>query len=185
MRVLLRAKVLIVCATVALGACGEEEREPGRSPPRVRVEITAPADRKTVRAATIDVRGSVSPRTADVRVLGRPARVIGGEFTVVVPLDPGVNVVDVAATARSRSASLTAFRVTREQRVTVPDLGDMELTELEAMLAPLGLRLQSESGGGLLDRLIPRPSRVCKQQPAPGAKVRRGSTIRVTIARSC
>lgn len=151
----------------------------------MRVEIASPSDGKTVRSATVDVRGSVRPPTAQVRVLGRPALVRGGEFTVVVPIDPGINVIDVAATAPGRSPSLTAFRVTREQRVTVPQLVGVELSELAALLAPLGLRVQSESGGGVLDALIPRAVRVCEQQPAPGSKVRRGTTVDVIVARSC
>ena len=182
----MRAAALIACVTVALAACGgDDEREPRKRSPRVRVEITKPTDRATVRGANLDVRGAVSPARADVRVLGRPARVSGGTFTVVVPLEPGANVVDVAATTRGRAPSLTAFRVTREQRVAVPDLGGMQLAELEALLTPLGLRLESESGGGILDPLIPRSPRVCEQQPAPGSKVRRGTTVRVTVARSC
>jgi len=182
-----RAAVLIAAAsaTVALAACGDDEREPRKPPPRVRVAITKPSDRATVRGANVDVRGAVSPGSAEVRVLGRPALVTGGSFTVVVPLDPGTNVIDVAATARGRTPSLTAFRVTREQRVTVPDLGGVELDELEGLLSPLGLRLESEDGGGLLDPLIPRAARVCEQQPAPGSKVRRRTTVRVTVARSC
>ncbi|CAN5516536.1 hypothetical protein BH20ACT17_BH20ACT17_12510 [soil metagenome] len=118
-------------------------------------------------------------------MLGRPARVSGGTFTVVVPLEPAANIVDVVATARGRAPSLTAFRVTREQRVTVPDLGGRRLAELTALLTPLGLRLETESSGGLLDALIPGEPRVCEQQPAGGLKVRRGTTVRVTVARSC
>jgi len=182
-----RAAVLIAFgfATVALAACGEDEPEPYVPPPPVRVEVVNPVDRRTVRAATVDVRGTVSPSTAVVRVLGRPARVSGGEFTVVVPLEPGVNVVDVAATARGRSPSLTAFRVTREQRVTVPELSNLEIGEVQEAVESLGLRLEVESGGGVLDPLIPRPSRVCAQEPVAGSKVRRGTTVRVIVARFC
>lgn len=149
------------------------------------MQIVAPTDRAIIRSATVEVRGSVRPPAAQVRVLGRPALVRGGEFTVVVPLDPGTNVIDVAATARGRSPSLTAFRVTREQRVIVPQLVGVELSELDALLTPLGLRVQSESGGGVLDALIPRAVRVCEQQPAPESKVRRGTTVDVIVARSC
>ena len=151
----------------------------------MRLQVVAPADRQAVRAGNVDVRGTVSPPTAEVRVLGRPARVSGRRFTVVVPLDPGVNVIDVAATARGRSPSLTALRVTREQRVTVPAVQGMALDEVQASLVPLGLRVESESVGGILDALIPRPPRVCEQQPAAGSKVRRGTTVRVIVARAC
>jgi hypothetical protein len=182
---LLRAALLIAagCATVALAACGDGEPEPYKPPPRVRVEITEPRDRAIVRGANVDVRGAVSPPTADV--LGRPARVLDGMFTVVVPLEPGANVVDIAVTAPGRSPSLRAIRVTREQRVVVPDLDGLQLDEVEELLASLGLRVESESGGGLLDPLVPRRPRVCGQEPEPGSRARRGATVRVVVARLC
>lgn len=177
--------IAAACSCLALAACADDKREPRKPLPSVRVEITTPTDGITVRGANVDVRGAVSPARADVRVLGLPARVSDGRFTVVVPLEPGANIVDIAATARDRAPSLTALRVTREVRVTVPDLGGRQVAELEALLTPLGLRLDSESRGGLLDPLIPREPRVCEQQPAPGTKVRRGTTVRVTVGRLC
>ncbi len=179
---------ILTCAGVAIlavagcGADGGEPREPER---RVRLEITSPADTATVRRGTVDVRGRVSPTTATVRVLGRPALVSGGAFTVVVPLDPGANVVDVAATARGRRPALRAFRVTREQRVLVPDLEDADVDDLAARLRPLGLGVEVERGGGFLDRFVPRSPGVCEQEPAAGTRVRRGTTVRVVVARAC
>jgi hypothetical protein len=151
----------------------------------VHLEVTAPADVAIVRDGTLDVRGRVSPVGAKVWVLGRPAQVSGGTFTAVVPLEHGRNVVDVAATARGRRTALAAFRVTRDERVAVPDLAGVAAGDVEREVEPLGLRVEVSRGGGLLDRLLPGDPVVCEQGPAAGTRVRRGRTVRVVVARSC
>jgi Glucodextranase, domain B/PASTA domain len=175
------------CAALmpALAGCGggEERREPSLRP--VRLEVTAPVDAAIVRGGTLDVRGRVSPAGANVRVLGRPAEVSGGTFTAVVALEHGRNIVDVAATAPGRRTTLAAFRVTRDERVTVPDLAGVGARDVEGEIEPLGLRVEVRRGGGLLDRLLPGDLVVCDQEPAGGTQVRRGRTVRVTVARSC
>jgi hypothetical protein len=151
----------------------------------VRIEVSSPADTALVSPGSFEVRGIVSPRGARVRVQGRPAHVSGGTFSRVVPLRQGANVIDVAATARNRSAALTAFRVTREQRVTVPDLAGADVDAAERSLARRGLSLETERGGGLLDPLVPNSLGVCEQEPSAGTEVRRGTTVRAIVARSC
>jgi hypothetical protein len=171
------------CAALAGCAGGETPREPSLRP--VRLEVTAPADAAIVRGGTVDVRGRVSPAGAKVRVLGRVARVSGGTFTAVVPLQRGRNVVDVAATARGRRTALAALRVTRDERVTVPDLAGVAVGELERVIDPLGLRLEVHRDGGLLDRLLGGDPVVCEQEPAAGSRVSRGRTVRVAVANRC
>jgi hypothetical protein len=175
------------CAALgpALAGCagGDKPREPSLRP--VRLEVTAPADTAVVRGGTLDVRGRVSPAGARVRVLGRPAQVSGGTFTAVVPLEQGRNIVDVAATARGRRTALAALRVTRDERVAVPDLAGVAAGEVEGEVDPLGLRVQVRRGGGLLDRLLSGDPVVCEQEPAAGTRVHRGRTVRVVVARSC
>jgi hypothetical protein len=151
----------------------------------VRLAISSPLDTALVESGTVEVRGTVSPARAQVRVQGRAARVSGGAFTAVVPLDDGANVIDVAATARNRSAALTAFRVTRQQRVTVPDLTGLGVDDAHSALSHLGLRLRTQRGGGFLDPLVPAGLAVCEQQPAPNTDVRRGTTVETVVARSC
>jgi hypothetical protein len=185
----MRPATLIGACCAALGpalagcAGGDTPREPSLRP--VRLEITAPTDAAVVRGGTLDVRGRVSPAGAKVRVLGRPAQVSGGTFTAVVPLDEGPNVVDVAATARGRRTALSAFRVTRDERVAVPDLAGSAAGEVEPEIERLGLRVEVRRGGGLLDRLLGGDLVVCEQEPAPGTRVRRGRTVAVVVARSC
>jgi hypothetical protein len=180
------AAAAVAAAGAALGACGEEE--PVRPPPPlrpVRLQLTLPADAAVVRGGTVDVRGRVAPAVAEVTVLGRPALVTQGRFTAVVPLEPGANVIDVIATAPRRKPALTALRVTRDVLVTVPQLAGVEQDELEQVLAPLGLRAEVERGGGILDLLRPGASAVCAQDPQPGARVRRGRSVRVVVAKRC
>lgn len=180
--------VLVACAALAaaavLAGCGNEPttKQPTE---RVRLDVSGPPDGSTLRRGTADVRGSVSPRSSAVTVLGRPALVSDGRFTVVVPLEPGVNVIDVMATAPRRLAAMTALRVTRDVLVTVPDLEGLLEDELEARLQPLGLRADVERGGGLFDVLRSGEPRVCEQEPEPGARVRRGREVVVVVAKRC
>jgi len=183
----MRPELLIgaAVAVLAFAGCGDDGGKRGTAPEQVRLEISAPADTAVVDGSTVDVRGRVTPSGARVRVLGRLAQVTGGTFTAVVPLAEGANVIDVAATARGRSASVTALRVTRDERVTVPALDGVVAGELEDELEPLGLRVEAERGGGLLDELLPGEPVVCQQEPAAGTKAQRGTTVRVVVAKTC
>ncbi|HTN24823.1 MAG TPA: PASTA domain-containing protein [Solirubrobacteraceae bacterium] len=172
------------CAALLLGGCGGDDA-PAAPQERVRLQVTAPADGALVRGGTVDVEGRVSPAGADVSVLGRPALVAQGRFTVVVPLEPGVNVVDVAASARSRRSAFAALRVTRDVEVTVPDLTDVVEDEIDGRLKPLGLHAAVQNGGDIFDVLRSGPRRVCEQDPAAGTKVRRGREIVVVVAKRC
>ena len=129
--------------------------------------------------------GSVSPSTAQVQVKGQRAQVSGGRFSSTITLEPGPNVIDVAATASNHSAALTAFRVTREERVAVPDLVGAGVDDAERAAERRGLTLERKRGGGFLDSLVPAGLAVCEQQPAPGTDVRRGTTVETVVARSC
>ena len=174
------------CAAAVLAGCGGGGDDPP-PPPRERVDlrVTAPSDGAVVRGGTVDVRGSVSPSTADVSVLGRPALVTGGRFTVVVPLRPGVNIVDVAASARTRRPAFAALRVTRDVRVTVPDLLGVAEDDVAARLDALGLEADVTRGGGILDVLRSGEPAVCTQEPPGGTRVRRGNTVHVVVAKRC
>ncbi len=181
----MRAAILIgVLAVVLLGGCGGDDPAPALLSP-VRLAITAPSDGAVVRGGTVDVRGRVAPAVSQVTVLGRPALVTSGRFSAVVPLAPGANVVDVIATAPRRKPALAALRVTRDVLVTVPQLAGVEEDELEGVLDSLGLRAEVERGGGILDALRPGTYAVCTQEPDAGTRVRRGSAMRVVVAKRC
>jgi Glucodextranase, domain B/PASTA domain len=171
-------------AGALLGGCGADDPPPKPQKP-VRLTVASPVDTAVVQGATTTVTGTVSPATARVKVQGHAARVTNGQFTSSVQLEQGANVIDVAATASGRSAALTAFRVTREERVAVPDFTGMPVEDAQQQAQDRDLKLETERGGGFLDPLVPRGIHVCDQDPRPGAHVRRGTTVRLLVARSC
>lgn len=184
----MRIAILTAVAAVIAGLTGCGADDPGRQAPppaRVSVTITAPADGATVRDATTEVQGRVSPGSAAVSVLGRPALVTGDRFTVVVPLEPGANVIDVIATAPRRSPALAALRLTRDVFVSVPQLADVPEDEVQERLDAFDLKADITRGGGLLEVLRSGERAVCTQRPAAGASVRRGATVRVVVAKRC
>jgi hypothetical protein len=175
----------LAAAAAGRGGGGGGEPRAARPPAPVVLEVTSPADTAVVRTETVTVRGSVEPADAAVRVLGRTADVHGGRFRVRVPLEPGANVIDVIATARGRAPAMTAFRVTREVPVEVPDVEGLEVPELEQALADAGLRSEVTEDHGLFDELLPGEPAACEQDPPAGARVRRGTVVRVTVAKRC
>jgi hypothetical protein len=179
-----RFVILVLGCCLLVAGCGGDD-PPKLPTEHVRLSVTAPADRASVRRGTIDVQGRVSPKRSEVAVLGRPALVTDGRFTVVVPLEPGMNVIDVSATAPRRLPALTAVRVIRDVLVTVPELAGLVEDELDARLEPLGLRADVTRGGGLFDVLRGGEPRVCEQDPQPGARVRRGRVVDVIVAKKC
>jgi Glucodextranase, domain B/PASTA domain len=184
----MRAPVFLVAAGAAavLSGCGGDG-EPGaaRAMKPVVLSVSAPGDLAVVDGDSVEVRGSVEPAGAAVRVLGERADVSDGEYYASVALEPGVNVIDVMATARGREPAMTALRVTREMPVAVPDLAGLEVNEAQEELAAAGLELEVEQGGGLLDELFSGEPVVCEQHPEEGEEVRRGSMVEVLVARSC
>jgi len=171
-------------AGALLSGCGEDAPPPKPQKP-VQITVSAPVDTAVVQGGTMQVRGTVSPAGARVRVQGHVAQVSGGQFSSSVKLTHGANVIDVVAAASGRAAAMTAFRVTRIERVAVPDLAGLSVDDAEQAAGKLGLKLESERGGGFLDSLVPRSIGVCEQEPAPGKQVRRGTTVRVLVARAC
>jgi hypothetical protein len=176
--------LIVLLATVPVAGCGASAKRAGTGPP-VRVTIAAPGDQSSTRADTLTVRGSVSPADASVQVLGQPADVVAGAFTARVPLQPGANVIDLAATAKGHGPTLTAVRVTREMPVVVPDLSHLSTDDARARVARLGLRLRTENGGGLLEGILPGTPGVCDQRPAAGDEVRKGDIVTVLVAKRC
>jgi hypothetical protein len=180
-----RTLVALACLAAVAGCGGDDGDRAQRTLVPVELDVSAPDDMAVVQSETIEVRGSVEPAGANVKVLGQAADVSDGRFRAEVPLEPGANVIDVMASARGRAAAMTAFRVTRELPVEVPDLDGLEVPEVEERLSEVGLVADVTERGGLIDDLLPGEPAVCEQDPEPGTEVRRGTTVRVQVARSC
>jgi hypothetical protein len=185
----LRVSLPVVAALLAgsVASCGGSDAgsRAAKALPQVHVAVTSPVDTATTRADTVTVRGTVDPPGASVSVLGRPAEVVGSAFTAQVSLDPGANVIDLAATAPRRDPALTAIRVTREMLVDVPDLRGASPDEARAAVRGAGLRYEEHNGDGFLDGILPGSPGVCEQDPAPGKSVPRGTTVKVLVEKRC
>jgi glucodextranase-like protein/PASTA domain-containing protein len=178
--------VLACLAAVAAGCGGDDNRRAQRPPAAVDLTVSTPNDNVTVRTESVQVRGTVAPASAAVLVLGQRAAVSGGgTFKAKVALEPGPNVIDVMATAQGRGPAMTAFRITREVPVSIPDLDGKTVDEVKSTLDGLGLKADVEEGGGLLEDLLPGDPAVCTQDPEPGAQVRRGTSVHVIVSKSC
>jgi Glucodextranase, domain B/PASTA domain len=183
----MRVSTLFILACLATAAgCGGDDNERAQRPlTPVRLNVNEPADMAVVQSDSVEVQGTVEPAGATVRVMGTRADVSGGTFRASVALEPGPNVIDVIATARGRGTAMTAFRVTRELPVEVPDLDGLEVQEVEDKLADAGLRADINERTNLIEELLPGEPAVCEQDPEPGTEVRRGTTVHVEVAKSC
>jgi hypothetical protein len=172
------------CALL-LSACGGGDK-PAAAVAPVRLQVTAPADQDAVRDTSVEIRGTVSPASATVVVRGARASNSGGTWTAQVSLEPGVNVVDVLASAGRARPALTALRVRRIVDVQVPDLVGLSADDARSQLEDANLKadLQTENGG-FFDELLGGKPRVCQTSPTAGAHVDPGSTVVVQLARRC
>jgi serine/threonine-protein kinase len=150
------------------------------------VTVSQPSDSARVVGDTVELSGTVTPADARVLVDGREASGDGaGGFTATVALDPGANVVDVVAGAPRRRPAMLALRVVRELPVTIPDLSGRPPDEAERRLRDLGLEVKVRRRAGLLEDLIPGGTGVCGSDPKPGRSVEPGSTVELTVSKTC
>src|SRR5918999_664241 len=181
-------RVPTVAAVLALAAlapaCGDDP-EPPRDEPGVELELGSPADGAIVRAETVEIRGTVHPRGAKVRVLGREIPVDGGSFRAEVPLEPGANLIDVAADARGRRPDFAVARIVLEVRQPVPDLVGRDADTAQEQLEGLGFTVAVENAGGFFDPILPGDPKVCALEPEPGTDVLPGSEVTLLVARDC
>ena len=119
-------------------------------------------------------------------VRGKKASVSGGAWNAEVSLEPGVNVVDVLASAGRARPALTAVRIRRLIDVEVPDVTGLSADDAQQTLedAHLTAKLQTDKGGFLDDILGGDPT-VCQTSPEAGTAVDPGSTVVVQLARRC
>ena len=173
----------LLAAGLALSACGETPRP--ATQPRVTLKLSAPDDGGTTRDERIEIRGTVTPGDASVRIAGNDAEVSGGEFAAEVELLPGGNVIDVAATSPGRRPATDAVRVERDMRVPVPNVVGQESGQAIDTLKAAGLKPEEEQGGSWIDRLLGGPLQVCAMSPRAEALVDKGTRVVIQTAREC
>ena len=174
----------VLLAVLALAGCGSDDPPPA-DPPAVRLMIEAPPDTSTSKDSTVELRGRVQPARAAVEVGGEAAPVSGGAFSKTVKLEQGMNVIDVSASSPGRSSAFAALRVTYDPRVRIPDVAGKVDEDAAAELEKLGLDVQLDAVGGLLDEFRSGPRRVCETDPPAGAEVDPGSTITLKTRKTC
>jgi hypothetical protein len=174
----------VLALALSAAACGDEPRPP-RAEPEVRLTLAAPGDAETTRDEAVEISGRVKPAGASVEVMGEDVDVERGRFATEVALEPGANLIDVAASAEGRRPDFAALRVVREERVALPDLVGRDADTAQEDLEGLGLTVRTEDAGGFLDPLLPGDPKVCEMQPDAGAQVLPGTEVTVLVARDC
>jgi hypothetical protein len=178
-----RVPLAAVAACALAGGCGGSDRPP---PAPVRLDVTVPADSAVVRAATVELRGTVRPASAVVTVRGERATVSGeGTFHATVRLGAGSNVIDVMASAGDARPALTAIRVRRRVSVAVPDLVGVLAADVKDRLAGTGLKAKVDDRDGIFERILPGDPVVCATDPSAGDEVDPGTVVRVLVSRRC
>jgi hypothetical protein len=178
-----RVPLAAVAACAIAGGCGGSD---GPAPAPVRLDVVSPDDSAIVRAASIELRGTVRPSSAVVTVRGKRATVSGeGTFHTTVKLAAGTNVIDVMASAGEARPALTAIRVRRRVSVTVPDIVGVLADEAKSQLSDLGLKAEVNDRDGIFGRLLPGDPTVCATQPSAGEEVDPGTTVDVEVSREC
>src|SRR3954470_22319301 len=178
-----RVPLAAVAACALAGGWGGPD---GPAPAPVRLDVTAPTDSAVVRAATVELRGTVRPASAVVTVRGERASVSGdGTFHTTVRLSAGSNVIDVMASAGDARPALTAIRVRRRVSVEVPDLVGVLASDVKGRLADAGLKADVNDRDSLFDRLLPGDPTVCATDPSAGTEVDPGTTVHVDVSRRC
>jgi hypothetical protein len=171
------------CALL-LGACGGDK--PAKPVAPVRLQVTTPQDLGTVRTDSVELRGTVRPASATVTVRGERAQVSGGVWSAQVGVEPGVNVVDVLASAGRARPALTAVRIRRVVDVVVPDVVGLSADDARSELEDANLEAELKTaGGGFFDELLGGSPEVCASEPSAGTNVEPGSTVVVQLARRC
>ncbi|HWE32903.1 MAG TPA: PASTA domain-containing protein [Solirubrobacteraceae bacterium] len=182
MRRVLVASVALPLAAL-LGGCGSNSRAPAETP--VHLSVSGPADGSRLTARSALITGTVSPAGATVLVAGRGVPVSGGSFQARVALSPGQNIVDVLAGAPRARAAMQAVRVFRQVDVPVPSVSGQTPAAATATLRARGLTAQIIDNEPFYAFLLPGSPTVCRTSPAAGQPLAPGSTVTVTVSKSC
>jgi hypothetical protein len=182
-RALLLTLVIPACCA-GITACGGARA--AHRDPRVQLQLRSPADGTSVAGSSVTVSGTVSPARAEVRVVGRPARVQpDGTFSMRVALRTGMNLIDVLASLPHASEAMSAIRVERYVLITVPQVVGESPSDAETALRNEGLVPKVQPSGNPFTFVVPLPEQVCSSTPPPGARVSPGSTVVLATGKFC
>jgi hypothetical protein len=173
-----------LAVTILTAGCGADERPPRREA-LVELRLSSPQDGGITREERVEISGTVKPARASVQVLGSDVAVDGGRFSTKVALEPGANVIDVAASADGRRPDFAALRVVREQRVPLPGVVGRDADTAQEELEGLGMEVRTEDAGGFFDPLLPGGPKVCSMEPGAGEQVLPGTEVTLEVARDC
>jgi hypothetical protein len=165
--------------TAALAGCGSHSPT---TVGQIRLQVSSPS---TVDTGSATIGGTVAPSGATVLVLGRPVAVHRGSFSTQVSLVPGTNIIDVLAGAPRERDAMSAVRVFRQVYVSVPDLSGDSPDDASQQLRALGLVPDVSKDDPFFSFLIPGSDSVCSTDPAARARLAPGSTVTVTVSKTC
>ena len=138
-----------------------------------------------MRADRVEVRGTVTPGDASVRVAGEDAQVSGGEFIAEVELQPGGNVIDVTATAPGRRPATEAVRVRARHARAVPTSSARTSSKAIETLKAAGLDAPRSAAAAGSTACCRATISVCAISPAGGTLVEQGTRVVLQTAREC
>jgi hypothetical protein len=171
-----------VIAALLLAGCGAGARPQAQ----IHLNLIAPADGAVVTSGSVTVSGSVSPVGARVLVLGQSiATAQNGTFSTQVQLQPGSNLVDVLAGAAHDKAAMTAVRVYRQILVTVPNVTNDSPSGATKALQAIGLHVKINDTDPFYSFLIFGSKDVCSTSPSTGHRVVPGTTVTVSVSKTC
>ena len=201
-----------VLVSIAIAGCGSSGasttvarvNELPQTPPAA-VQVSAPADGSTIAGGHVTVRGTVTPTTASVQVLGLRAAVSNGVFSRAVPMKTGANKIDVVASGPGIAPATSTITVTRAAaQVTPPHAAAAPTTTSQPAAAPTTVRIPSvagerldvaemdltnagltftEVGGGAFGIVVKSNWKVCQSRPAPGSRAPNGSSVALIVDR--
>jgi hypothetical protein len=188
-RVVGRLPVLVMLSFVApgLGCASDEPASTTAAAPKIEIQINAPENGITTRAARITIRGTVAPPDAQVQILGRSAQVGNGVFVGSVALHRGENTIDVVASAAGAAPAthvITVHRRAQRQRAPRAAVPASDAPPLaEARSCEVGLTAGAntscafaenvraafqQSGSGVLDVYSPTIGRIYRMYCTAG-----------------
>jgi hypothetical protein len=172
-----------ILTAVLLSACGRAT--PLAAAP-VKLTLRSPVDGVRVSAGVETISGVVLPRKARVLVAGQSVSPgADGRFSASVALVPGMNLVDVIASAPHAPPAMTTIRVIRYVLITVPHVNGESPAAAIRAIRGAGLTPQVDGNSDPFAFLFPLQDQVCSQTPNAGERVVADRTVTIQLGQFC